>query len=461
MRKATELFSVALFCLPFTIGAAYAANQAHEKILANGLKVIVKEDHRAPVVVSQVWYKAGSIDEHNGTTGVAHVLEHMMFQGTKNVPSGDFSKQIAAAGGRENAFTNHDHTAYFQTLEKSKLGLALKLEADRMQNLVLAKPEFDKEIEVVRNERRWRTDDKPRAMVYEQFMASAFQSHPYHWPVIGWMNDLENMKVEDARTWYHTWYAPNNAVLVVAGDVQAEAVFKLAQKYFGPLKPKVLPVRKPQAEPAQQGIKRIVVKAPAKLPYLLMGWKAPVLHDAAQDIDPYALEVLSGVLSENAAARLPTALVRTSQIAVDIDSSYDSVERGPGIFFIDATPSEGKSVTEVEAAIRMVLETLKRDGITEEELKRIKAQVIAAQVYQRDSVFYQAMKIGEMETAGLGYRAIDTRIEKLKAVTVEQVQAAAKKYLMDDTLTVATLDPQPLDDKHPVAPPKGLHHDGN
>ena len=458
MRKATEFICVALFCLPFSVGAASSVNQPKEKVLSNGLKVIVKEDHRAPVVVSQVWYKAGSMDEHNGTTGVAHVLEHMMFKGTKSVPSGNFSKQIAAAGGRENAFTNRDHTAYFQTLEKSKLELALKLEADRMHNLVLSKSEFDKEIEVVRNERRWRTDDKPHGKVYEQFIASAFQAHPYHWPIIGWMNDLENMKVEDARAWYHTWYAPNNAVLVVAGDVQADAVFKLAQKYFGSIKAKTLPVRKPQTETEQLGIKRIVVKAPAKLPYILMGWKAPILRDANKDVDPYALEVLSGVLSANAAARLPTDLVRTSQIAVDIDSGYDSVERGPGLFLIDATPSEGKTVAEVEAAVRSVLETLKRDGISEEELNRVKAQVIASQVYQRDSVFYQAMQIGELETNGIGYRAIETRIEKLKAVTVEQVQAVAKKYLIDDTLTVATLDPQPLDDKKPVAPPKGARH---
>jgi zinc protease len=247
-------------------------------------------------------------------------------------------------------------------------------------------------------------------------------------------------------------------VLVVAGDVQADAVFKLAQKYFGPIKTKALPVRKPQAEPEQVGIRRIVVKAPAKLPYILMGWKAPTLRDANKDVDPYALEVLSGVLSANAAARLPTDLVRTSQIAVDIDSGYDSIERGPSLFLIDATPSEGKTVTEVEAAIRGVLETLKRDGISEEELNRVKAQVIASQVYQRDSVFYQAMKIGELETNGIGYGAIETRIEKLKAVTVEQVQAVAKKYFIDDTLTVATLDPQPLDDKKPVAPPKGVRH---
>jgi len=456
MRKVTEMLCVALLALPL---AAFAAQAPQQKILANGLKVIVKEDHRAPVVVSQVWYKAGSMDEYNGTTGVAHVLEHMMFKGTKQVPSGEFSKQIAAAGGRENAFTNHDQTAYFQTLEKSKLALAFKLEADRMHNLVLSQPEFEKEMEVVRNERRWRTDDKPHSLVYEQLMATAFQSSPYHWPVIGWMDDLEHMTVQDARAWYERWYTPNNAVLVVAGDVKADEVFKLAQKYFGPLKARPLPLRKTQEEAPQLGTRRIVVKAPAKLPYLLMAWKVPVLRNAAQDSEPYALEMLTGVLSANAAARLPTALVRESQIAVDVDAGYDSVQRGPGLFVIDATPSEGKTVAEVEAAIRSVLDKVKRDGISEEEINRIKAQVIASQVYQRDSVFYQAMQIGEMETAGLSYRDIDTRIAKLKAVTAAQVQAAAKKYLIDDDLTVATLDPQSLAGKKPVAPPKGMPHE--
>ena len=438
--------------------ASFAASEAQEKILSNGLKVIVKEDHRAPVVVSQVWYKAGSMDETNGTTGVAHVLEHMMFKGTKSVPSGEFSQRIAAAGGRENAFTNRDHTAYFQTLEKSKLELALKLEADRMQNLVLSDAEFTKEIEVVRNERRWRTDDKPHGMVYEQFMAAAFNAHPYRWPVIGWMNDLEQMSTSDARTWYARWYAPNNAVLVVAGDVNADQVFKLAQKYFGPLKAKPLPLRKPQAEPLQDGTRRLTVKAPAKLPYLLMGWKTPVLRNAAKDNDPYALEMLAGVLSANAAARLPQSLVRDSRIAQDADAGYDSVQRGPGLFMIDATPSEGKTVAELEAAIRVELDKIKREGVTEEELNRVKAQIIASKVYQRDSVFYQGMQIGEMETAGLSHRDIDTRLEKLKAVTADAVQAAAKRYLVDDQLTVATLDPQPLEGKKPVEPPKGLHH---
>ncbi|MEE8221961.1 MAG: pitrilysin family protein, partial [Nitrosomonadaceae bacterium] len=208
----------------------------HEYMLANGLKLIVKEDHRSPVVVSQIWYKAGSVDESNGTTGVAHVLEHMMFKGTKKVSGGEFSKQIAAVGGRDNAFTARDYTAYFQQLHKSKLPLAMKLEADRMRNLRLTKEEFAKEIKVVMEERRLRTDDQPRSLVHEKMMAIAYQSHPYRRPIIGWMNDLENMSVRDAQEWYDRWYAPNNAVLVVVGDVNPNDIFSLAQKYYGKIK---------------------------------------------------------------------------------------------------------------------------------------------------------------------------------------------------------------------------------
>jgi zinc protease len=400
------------------------------------------------------------MDEYNGTTGVAHVLEHMMFKGTKAVPAGEFSKRIAAAGGRDNAFTGRDYTAYFQTLQKDKLPLAFKLEADRMGHLVITDREFDKEIEVVRNERRWRTDDKPQSLVYETLMATAYQEHPYRRPIIGWMDDLQNMTAADARDWYARWYRPNNATLVVVGDVKAQDVFKLAQEYFGPIRAKPLPTRKPQQEPEQDGSKRVTVKAPAKLPYLLMAWQAPVLRDADHDWEPYALEMLSGVLDANAAARLPKSLVRGSQIAVEAGAGYDSVQRGPGMFVVDGTPSEGKTVAELETAIRTELDRIKQDGVSEDELARIRSQLIASQVYQRDSMFYQAMQIGEVETVGFSYDLLDKRIEKLKQVTPQQVQEVARKYLVDDRLTVATLDPQPLDAKKPVAPPKGLRHGG-
>jgi zinc protease len=430
----------------------------HEYKLANGMKVIVKEDHRAPVVVSQVWYRAGSMDEFNGTTGVAHVLEHMMFKGTKAVPAGEFSKQIAVAGGRENAFTSRDHTAYFQQLQKSRLELSLKLEADRMRNLVISPREFAKEIKVVMEERRLRTDDKPQALVYETMMAAAYQAHPYQHPIIGWMSDLESMTARDARDWYQRWYAPNNAALVVVGDIKPLEVLKLAERYFGKIRPVALPPRKPQAEPEQRGIKRVAVKAPAKLPYLAMGYHAPALRDPGNDGDPYALEVLAGVLDGHASARLNQALVRERQIAVSAGAGYDLISRGPSMFILDGAPAEGKSVAELETAIREQIEKIKRDGVTEEELQRVKAQVIAAQVYQRDSMFYQAMLIGQVETAGLPLNTLETRLEKLKTVTAGQVQEAARKYLVDDHLTVAVLDPQPLDGVKPMKPAMGGRH---
>lgn len=435
-----------------------AQADAQEYRLANGMKVIVKEDHRAPVVVSQVWYRVGSMDEVNGKTGVAHALEHMMFKGTKFVPAGEFSNLIAVAGGRENAFTNRDHTAYFEQLQKAKLELALRLESDRMHNLVLLPKEFAKEIKVVMEERRLRTEDKPQALVYETLMATSYQTHPYHHPVIGWMNDLENMTTVDARDWYRQWYAPNNATLVVVGDVEPKEVLKLAQRYFGKIKPVALPQRKPQSEPEQRGIKRVTVKAPAKLPYLAMGYHAPALRDPEKDWEPYALEVLAGVLDGNASARLNQELVRRQQIANSAGAGYDMIARGPSMFIFDGAPAEGNNVAELEAAIRGQIEKLKQDGVTEEELQRVKAQVIAAQVYQRDSMFYQAMLIGEVLTAGLPLNTLETRLAKLKAVTAAQVQEVARKYLVDDRLTVAVLDPQPLDNAQPVKPAAGGRH---
>ena len=426
--------------------------------LPNGLRVIVKEDHRAPVMVSQVWYRAGSIDEFNGTTGVAHVLEHMMFKGTKTVPAGEFSKRIAAAGGRENAFTSRDHTAYFQQMHKDKLELSMQLEADRMANLVIDDPTFAKEIQVVMEERRMRTDDNPQAVLYERLMAAAYQAHPYQRPIIGWMNDLENMTAQDARDWYTRWYAPNNATLVVAGDVNADEVIALATKYFGPLKPSTLPARKPQVEPVQVGIKRLVVKAPAKVPYIVMAYHAPALRDWQQDWVPYALQILSGVLSGNDSARLRKALVKEQQIAVNADSGYDAVARGPSMFIIDATPSQGKTVAQLEKALRVEIERVKKQGVSEAELNRVKSQIIAGDVFQRDALFYQAMQLGEYVTAGLPPEAIDGRVAKLRAVTPAQVQQVAHTYLVDDALTIAVLDPQPLaaKPKRPAVP--GVRH---
>ena len=426
-----------------------------EQTLSNGLKVIVVEDHRAPVLVQQVWYRVGSVDEVTGKTGIAHVLEHMMFKGTKNVPAGEFSARIAAAGGRENAFTNSDYTAYFQQLHKSKLSLAMELESDRMANLAVPDAEFAKEIKVVMEERRWRTDDDPHSLLNEQLMASAFGVHPYHNPVIGWMGDLQNLTAEDARQWHQRWYEPGNAVLIVAGDVQPKAVFDLAIKYYGGIATHVLPDRKPQEEPRQLGIKRLTVKAPAELPYLTMAWHAPMLHDTKNDWKPYALEVMGSILDGNGAARLNKSLVREQRLASDVGTDYDSVSRGPGLFVLAGTPAQGKTVAQLEAGLRAQIAKLIKEGVSEAELKRVKAQIMAAEVYKRDSVFYQAMQIGQLECSGFSWKDIPVMLDKLQAVTAKQVQDAARELFNDDNLTVAVLDPQPLSGKPRHMPPGG------
>ncbi|MBI4193599.1 MAG: insulinase family protein [Betaproteobacteria bacterium] len=427
-------------------------------MLGNGLRVVVKPDRRAPVVVVMLWYRVGSMDEVNGVTGVAHVLEHMMFKGTKAVPAGEFSRRIAAAGGRDNAFTSLDYTGYFQTLHKSQLALALKLEADRIVNLVLKQEEFEKEIKVVMEERRWRTDDRPRSIVYERLRSAALVAHPYRNPIIGWMNDLENMRVDDARAFYERWYAPNNAMLVVVGDVAPDEVFGLAERYFGGIGPKALPPRKPQEEPPQFGIKRLTVKAPAELPYVLMAYRVPVLRDPETDWEPYALEMLANVLDGNAAARFPRTLVRTERLANSAGASYDGIGRGPGMFYLDGVPSPGRNAAELEEGLRRELARIAAEGVTEQELRRIKAQAVASHVYQRDSMFYQARQIGSLEMAGLSHRTLDLMLEKLRQVTPEQVQEVARKYFVDEGLTVAYLDPQPLGARKPIAPPPGLRH---
>jgi zinc protease len=447
-----------LFSLMSAQPALALEENTFEAKLENGMKIIVREDHRAPVVVSQVWYRIGSIDEFNGTTGVAHVLEHMMFKGTKDVPAGEFSKSIAAAGGRDNAFTNRDYTTYFQQLRNDKLELSLKMEADRMANLNFSDEDFARELRVVMEERRLRTEDKAQARLYEQLMATAFSAHPYRKPVIGWMNDLESLKPDDARAWYKRWYAPNNATLVIVGDVKAEEVFDLARKYFGPIPAKQLPERKPQDEPEQQGIKRITVKAPSQLPYLIMAYHAPTIRDLDREWEPYALEVLMGVLDGGESARLNKDIVRERRIASNVGAGYDAVDRGPSLIILNGTPSEGKTPADLEAALREQLEKIKTDGVTPEELERVKSQVIAGQVFGLDSMFGQAMQIGNTEISGFSWRDRDKMLEKLKQVTAKQVQEVAKKYIQDDHLTVAVLDPQPLEAQPKRPAVEGVRH---
>ena len=426
----------------------------HEFRLANGMQLIVKEDHRAPVVVSQIWYKVGASYEHIGLTGVSHVLEHMMFKGTKKHPPGEFSRIIAENGGRENAFTGRDYTSYFQQLEKSRLPIAFELEADRMRNLNLQEEEFQKERDVVIEERRMRTDDKPSALTYEKFMASAFEVNPYHNPVIGWADDLKNLTLEDLRRWYQIWYSPNNATLVVVGDVDPEAVRQLAQQHFGPIPPSTLPAQKPRREPPQQGERRITVRAPAEVPVLIMGYKSPVLRTADEPWKAYALEVLAHILDGGDSARIGSELVRGRAIAASAGAAYDLTARHDSLLTLEGTPAQGQDISTLEQALREQVTRLHSKPVSLKELSRIKAQVTSAKVYELDSVFYQAMHIGMLETVGLEWQEADHYAERINAVTPEQVQQVAREFLTEENLTVAILKPLPINGQ----PKKGGDH---
>ncbi len=435
-------------------GSGYTSGPSAEGIqeftLDNGMKVIVRENHRAPVVVSQVWYRVGSSYEHPGITGISHALEHMMFKGTERHGQGEFSRIIAELGGRQNAFTGRDFTAYFQTLERSHLELALELEADRMRNLLLDEEEFLREIEVVKEERFLRTDDNPNAYTNEQFMAAAFRLNPYRIPIIGWLDDLENMTVADLRRWYDDYYAPNNAILVVAGDVQAKEVLAMAKRHFGPIAPREVPADKPRLEPPQEGERRLIVKRPAELPYLAMGYQVPVLRHAEAAWEPYALEVLASILSGGDSARFGRELERGEQIVAGASASYDPHTRHNSLLTLRAIPARGRDIDEVEAALRKQIQRLRDAPVTASELERVKAQVAASKVYELDSLFYQAMQIGMLETVGLDWQVGEQYLERIQGITAEQVQAVANKYLHDDALTVAILEPQPQSSTRPA-----------
>ncbi len=444
------MYNRLILLLPFLffLGAAHGADGAtHEFKLDNGLKIIVREDHRAPVVVSQVWYKVGSSYEHSGITGISHVLEHMMFQGTRKFGPNEASRIISENGGRENAFTGRDYTAYYQQLEKSRLPVSFEIESDRMRNLLLKEQEFEKELKVVMEERRLRTEDNPEARAYEEFNGVAFQNSAYRNPVIGWMDDLENLTLTDLKDWYRRWYAPNNATLVVVGDVDAEQVYRLARKHFGPLKAGKLIPPKPRREAERSGERRVTVKAPAELPYLILGYHAPVLNSLKPEDqwEAYALEVLSAVFSGGDSARFPKRLVRERRVAANAGAGYNLHSRAADLFLLDGTPAQGRTIEELEQALRAEIRRARDEPVSAQELARIKAQVVARRIYERDSLFAQAMQIGVLETVGLGWRVMDEYVERINAVTAGQVQQVAHKYLIDDRLTVAVLEPLPMD----------------
>ena len=432
-------------------GGQRSATAAQQFTLKNGMQLIVQPDRRAPTAVHMVWVRVGAIDEVDGTSGVAHALEHMMFKGSRKVAPGEFSRRVAALGGQENAFTSRDYTGYYQQIPSSRLEEVMKLESDRFANNHWPDSEFKKEIEVIKEERRMRTDDNPRASLMEQLNAATWQASPYHRPVIGWMGDLDSMHPDDARAFHKAWYVPENAVVVVAGDVEVEKVRALAEKYYGSIPSRALPERKPRPEPLQKGERRLDYKAPAEQAYVVMSFKVPDLRNLVEpkdsDKDAMALLMLGSVLSGYDGARLDRQLTQGANRVADATFSGASVvNRGPSTFLLGGVPSQGKTAKEVETALRAEVARVAKDGVGEAELERVRTQWQASTVYERDSVFGQANDLGSNWVLGLPLDANDKLLALMKTVTAAQVQSVAARYFGDDQMTVATLVPQPLTD---------------
>ncbi len=443
MKRVLAIVLGPWFVLPLM--AQGGESVVHEYELDNGMQVLVRPDQRAPVVVSQVWYRVGSVDEHRGITGISHVVEHMMFKGTDDYAPGEMSEVISRLGGEENAFTSRDYTAYYQQIGAQHLERMLALEAERMSDLSLPEAEFASEIQVVREERRQRVEDQPRAMLHERLRAAAFPSSSARSPIIGWRADLETMTRADLARWYDDWYGPNNAVLVVVGDVEPERVHALAREHFASKARIDLPRRPAHAEIEPRGETRLRVEAAAKLPYVAMAWRVPSLGTAGDRADVYALDVLAAILDGGRSARLQRNLVRGDAIASQAGASYSLLSRTDTLFSVTATPASGHDVGELEQAVADEIAALKAGEIDRAELERVKTNVRSSDVFQRDSMFYQALRMGRLEMAGVGQEAYDQYLEGVQGVTAADVERVANAYLVDARSTIARLVPTGVD----------------
>ena len=446
-----------------------AAEQVQQFTLANGLTLIIKPDRRAPTVAHMMWVRVGSMDEVDGTSGVAHVLEHMMFKGTPSLKPGEYSRRIAALGGRDNAFTSQDATAYHQQIPANQLEEIMRLEADRFANTQWDDAEFKREIEVVKEERRMRVEDAPRAQLYEAASAVAYTAAPYRRPIIGWMSDLESMTPADVRNFYRQWYVPGNAAVVVAGDVEVSKVRALAEKYYGVLPAGVLPERKPRIEPVQTGLRRLEHKASASQAFVSLFFKVPQLA-ASELLDPstasgpsrdaLALTMLAAVLDGYSGARLDRALTQGEQRVADSVGAYNGLfGRGPQIFVLNGVPAEDKTPQQVMEALRQQVARVANEGVTEAELNRVKTQWVAGEIYKLDALFSQARELGRNWVNGFPLDANTRLLARLRTVTAAEVKSVAARYFGDDQLTQAVLVPQPmpLTRKPRMSPAAGRH----
>lgn len=443
---AAALLSCSLFLLRPSLAA-----EPREYVLANGMKVLLVEVPKAPVATVQVWYKVGSRNEVMGRAGLSHMLEHMMFKATAKYPKGAFSRLIRKNGGMDNAFTDQDFTAYFENLAADRVELALELEADRMQGLLFDMNEFKTEREVVKEERRLRIEDNPQLTLVEALFAQAFMSHPYHWPVIGWFGDLEAMTLDDLQRHYDTFYSPNNATLIIVGDIKADTLLPTIKQLFEPIprgpEPKPLTV----VEPHQKGERRFLLKREAQVPFVMMGYRVPNYTSE----DSYALDILESILQRGKSARLYQSLVYDQKSALAVGAEYSLMQTDPSLFYFYALVSPGQKIEAVEEALNKEIKRLQAEPPTDQELQRAKNQVEAARIFEQDSNFFQAMLLGRAETVGAGWRRVDQFLERIRAVTAKDVQRVARQYLTDDTRTVGFLIPVP--NRQSDAPASSVH----
>lgn len=454
LRSASSFFLSRLPLIALAIallgGIAWNASSALARVfdpdtftLDNGMQVVVISNHRAPIVTHMVWYKVGAADESAGESGNAHFLEHLLFKGTKNLAPGEFSRIIAQNGGRENAFTSQDYTAYFQTVARDRLEIMMKHEADRMTNLVLTDEVVDPEREVVIEERRSRTDNNPSAKLFEAMRAALYLNHPYRLPVIGWQHEIEALNTETALAFYRKWYAPNNAILIIAGDITAEEVRPLAEKYYGVIPARAVPERKRIEEPPQTAARRVTHKSPrVRQPALAINYLAPSYRRGASE-HVYALQVLDEVLSGGSTSRLYKSLVVEQKIAVSVGSGYSASALDLTDFSFYASPQPGVDMERLEAAVRAEIDLVLEKGITEDELASAKRRKRAGSVYARDNLSTAPRTIGVSLATGRTIEEIESWPDLIDEVTVEQVLEAARAVFRDESSVTGLLLPEP------------------
>ena len=412
------------------------AAEVEEIVLENGLKVLLLEDHKSPAVTFQVWYRVGARNEKDGKSGLAHFLEHMMFKGTPTTGPEEYSRIIAKNGGRSNAFTSSDVTVYFATMSRDKIGIEIELEADRMANALLGETYFEAEKKVIQEERRLRTEDNPASALGEVASAVAFTIHPYRRPVVGWMQDIENLTRQDLVDFYKLYYVPNNAFVVVIGDFSTAEILPKIKSAFGKIPRRPEPPKVSSTEPEQRGERSVILKKEAQLPFILAFYHAPNLKSP----DSFALDLLSVVLAGGRSSRLYHDLVYQQRLVRGVDADYSAVSIDPTGLSIYAQLLPGIEPPTVGREIDRLLEKAKSELISERELQKAKNQIEAAFIFAQDSIFGQAMKIGYYEAVG-GWRQMNEYLDGIKKVSREDIQRVARQYLSADRRTLGTLIP--------------------